>query len=92
MATTITSVLQSLLKQYRLSETFTSTKMPDYWAETVGEKVAQLTEVRGFQNGVLTVRVSNSVWRSELMLRREELRTKMNARIGSELIREIIIR
>jgi predicted nucleic acid-binding Zn ribbon protein len=92
MATNITSVLRDLLKQYRLNESFTVAKMPDYWTSVVGEKVAGMCVIRSFQQGTLTITVSNSVWRSELQLRREELRSKMNALIGSETIREIVIR
>ncbi|MBS1561812.1 MAG: DUF721 domain-containing protein [Bacteroidetes bacterium] len=92
MATSITSVLNDLLKRYRLSESFTAAKIPDHWAEIVGENVARHCTIRSTQNGVLTISVSNAVWRSELMLRREELRIKLNARLGSDVIREIIIR
>jgi len=92
VATSITSVLNDLLKRYRLSDSFTAAKIPDHWSEIVGENVSRLCTIRGTQHGVLTISVSNSVWRSELMLRREELRIKLNARIGSEVIREIVIR
>ncbi|MFN9960778.1 MAG: DciA family protein [bacterium] len=48
--------------------------------------------MRSFEHGVLRVHVPEAAWRSELILRREELRLSLNQRAGEDFVREIIIR
>lgn len=60
-----------------------------FWAEEVGEAVAERAEPAGFHAGVLSVRVSNHAWMQELQFLKEDLRERLNARLGRELIRDI---
>ncbi|MDZ4745527.1 MAG: DUF721 domain-containing protein [bacterium] len=92
MMRSLGDLLKDVVQKYRLQDELHKSRMPRYWAEVVGERVAQQTEVRSFENGILRIHVQQAPWRSELMLRREELRSQLNARIGSEMIREIVLR
>lgn len=92
MTRSLGDVLNDVLARYKLHDTLHKARMPHYWADVVGPRLAALTEVRGLENGVLKVHVRDATWRAELALRREELRTKLNARIGSDMIREIVLR
>ncbi len=85
-------LLKDVVQRFRLTDELQKSRLPRYWAEVVGERVASLTEVRSFENGILRIHVHEAPWRNELMLRREELRSQLNARMGSELIREIVLR
>lgn len=42
-----------------------------------------------WKNGRLFVRTESSVWASELQLKREEIRAKMNKELGTDEVREI---
>lgn len=42
-----------------------------------------------WKNGKLFVRTESSVWASELQLKREEIRAKINQELGAEEVREI---
>jgi len=69
----------------------TEGSVPDLWRETVGEQIASVTKVE-FRKGILYLSVGSSVLRSELFVRREAFRTELNRRLGSELVRNVIIR
>lgn len=67
-------------------------RLPKTWAEVSGPMVASCTEDVAFRNGILTVRISSSVVRHEVFMRRTELRDEINARSGFTLVRELIVR
>ena len=92
MSTSLQSLLKGLVKRYGLEKEMHRAKMPDYWATVVGERIAHISEIRSFENGVLRVHISEAPWRSEVTLRREDIRLQLNAHIGEDLIREIQVR
>lgn len=85
-------LLNDVIKRYGLEQAILKEQMPRLWAQLVGPRVARISEVQSFENGVLKVHVRESAWRSELMLRRELLRNQLNTDIGSEIVKEIIVR
>lgn len=88
----LSDLLRGWVKQHHLEGELAKSRLPKYWEAVIGEKLASRTAIKNFENGVLRVHVPEAAWRSELTLRREELRTKINALAGGELVREIIIR
>jgi predicted nucleic acid-binding Zn ribbon protein len=60
-----------------------------FWDDVVGAALATRTQPAGFRDGVLSVRVGGAVWMQELQFMKEDLRERLNARLGGELIREI---
>ncbi len=92
MAQTIGAVIQEWLKKNGLEEKVQQKSIPGYWEEIVGPTVARHAEVERVDHGRMYIRVESSVWRNEIMLRREEIRSKVNQRFGSEIVREIVVR
>jgi predicted nucleic acid-binding Zn ribbon protein len=92
MTQSMKDLLNEVLQKYKLEPALHRARLPEYWRQVVGDRIAALSEVRSFDGGVLRVHVREAVWRSELTLRREELRQKLNSLAGGEMIREIIIR
>jgi predicted nucleic acid-binding Zn ribbon protein len=92
MTTPLKDLLNDVIKRYGLEHAIIREQMPRIWAQMVGPRIARISEVRSFENGVLNVRVREAAWRSELMLRRELLRNQLNTDLGSEIVKEIIVR
>jgi predicted nucleic acid-binding Zn ribbon protein len=67
-------------------------RLPDTWAEVSGPMVASCTSGVSFSRGVLTVRISSSVVRHEVFMRRTELRDTINTRSGFQLLNELIVK
>ena len=59
------------------------------WAGEVGDAVAARAEPIALRDGVLSVRVRGAVWMQELQFAKEEIRTRLNQRLGGERIRDI---
>ncbi len=61
------------------------------WPEVVGERISEVTEANRLRNGKLFIRVKNAAWRNELVFYKEELVQKMNRKLGSNVVQEIIL-
>ncbi|HSP98661.1 MAG TPA: DUF721 domain-containing protein [Candidatus Dormibacteraeota bacterium] len=60
-----------------------------FWADEVGAAVAARAEPAAFRDGVLSVRVAGAAWMQELQFMKDELRQRLNQRLGADLIRDI---
>lgn len=85
-------LLRSYLKETGLEHKLQEASVPSYWQEIIGQQLAAQTAVKRFEDGKLFIEVPAAVWRQELILRREDIRAKINSRVGKEIVKEIIIR
>ena len=60
-----------------------------FWDEVVGATLAARAQPAGFRDGVLSVRVGGAAWMQELQFMKEDLRERLNARLGAALIRDV---
>jgi hypothetical protein len=60
-----------------------------FWNEEVGEAIAARAQPAGYHRGVLSVRVTSHAWMQELQFLKEDIRQRLNARLGREQIRDI---
>jgi predicted nucleic acid-binding Zn ribbon protein len=60
------------------------------WRETVGEKISNVTQVVKFENGILFIKVTSSVWRNEFFHIEEEIKAKLRAKLGKIKLTKIM--
>ena len=60
-----------------------------HWAVVVGPQVAGVTQVESVRDGVLFVRVKNSVWANELTLLKEDMLRRLNSKLGGRVLTDI---
>jgi len=61
-----------------------------FWDKVVGERIAKVAVPVKNKNGVLFIKVEDSIWRFELSRRKHELIPKINEYCQKNLIREIV--
>ena len=59
------------------------------WEAVVGPQVAGVTQVEAVRDGVLFVRVKNSVWANELALLKDDMLRRLNLALGGRVITDI---
>ncbi len=59
------------------------------WPEIVGDQIAKISTADHVINGVLFVKVKNSVWRNELIMLKKELFQKIDKDVGRGIIKDI---
>jgi predicted nucleic acid-binding Zn ribbon protein len=61
------------------------------WADVVGAPIARHARPRRLRRGVLVVEVDGAEWMHELQYLKQELRGRLNERLGRAAIREIFL-
>ncbi len=85
-------LIEQFLTEQGLGEVQVVAQLPQLWSELVGGPAARASRICSFANGELVVEVSVPAWYTELHLRGEELRKRLNERLGRELVRRLVIR
>lgn len=62
------------------------------WPDVVGQAIASRSQPLRIINGTLTVVVSSGPWMQELSFHKQLMKEKLNDRLGSEIVREIILK
>ncbi|MFN4768742.1 MAG: DciA family protein [Candidatus Kapaibacterium sp.] len=91
-AQSLGSVLRSLLRERGLNDITLEARVPHVWNELVGENASKHCTSVAMQSRVLHVQVDSSVWRSELRLRKDDLRRRINEQLGSNIVDDIQLR
>ena len=60
-----------------------------FWNDEVGDLIARRAQPAGFSDGVLVVTVASHSWMQELRFLKADLRDRLNARLGADLVRDI---
>lgn len=62
------------------------------WKEVMGEAVSRKTRYLKVRDGVMTVELDSAPMKEEFLMARTRIRTLINEHLGSEVIREVLIR
>ena len=85
----INTVLDNFLNNSGLSSGVNQQKAMEFWSEIVGDKIAENTEAVSVKHGVLFVKANSSTWSQELQLKKKEVLSKINKRIGKKTITDL---
>lgn len=88
----LSDILKDYIEENKLEKKLTEVDLIASWEMVVGKTIAKYTESLRINNGTLFVKTTSPALRSELVMMKEQLRTRLNEHAGSELIREIIFR
>jgi predicted nucleic acid-binding Zn ribbon protein len=61
------------------------------WPSVVGSAIASVTEPKHISSGTLFVKVKSASWRNELVFHKPSLIDRLNQRLGSRTIRDIVL-
>jgi len=70
-------ILENFLTKSGLNRRFREQRILDTWSQAVGEGIAEQTRPIRIQNGILQIRVSNSVWMQQLQYMKGMLLNKL---------------
>lgn len=87
----IQQILQSFIKNQKLSEVIERTELIEKFKEVVGEHIAQQVNIKSFEKGILILEIESAVWKNEIFLLREKIIEKLNQFFGKQIVLKIII-
>jgi predicted nucleic acid-binding Zn ribbon protein len=83
------SAVNSFLQSQELASMLRPHLAKVHWEGVVGPQVAGVTQVESVRDGVLFVRVKNSVWANELTLLKEDMLRRLNSKLGGRVLTDI---
>jgi predicted nucleic acid-binding Zn ribbon protein len=88
----IGSILKQLFREQKWENNIEASLPLLRWQEIMGSQLAKQTQPEFLKDGVLQIRVENSVWLNHLRFLGEELRQKLNEELPSLEIKELRFR
>ena len=85
-------ILAKTLQELGLSEHLREYHAVQAWDRVVGEPTCRHARAWAIDKGVLTVFVDAHTWLQELAFLRPDIVRKLNAELGSEVVKEIVFR
>jgi predicted nucleic acid-binding Zn ribbon protein len=84
-------LLRRLLQRHGLDRRLEEYRAVGLWPEVVGPMIAAQSRAVEVRDGTLFVHVDSNVWMQELGILRDEIVTRLNARLGAPHVRKIIL-
>ena len=81
--------VQGFLQSHELAQALRPHMAKVKWVEVVGPQVAGVTQIEAVRDGVLYVRVKNSVWANELSLLKDDMLRRLNVVLGGRVLTDI---
>ena len=82
-------VLDTVVERLAFREQLRAYGVWNIWAEVVGDVLARKAEPLRIDGGKLFIRVTHSTWMQELQFLKEEIRQRLNQRLGGDLVHEL---
>ncbi|MFH0778943.1 MAG: DUF721 domain-containing protein [Candidatus Eisenbacteria bacterium] len=86
----ISGSLEELFKKLELDTKIRGWSALQVWEEVVGPRIAANTKPSAFRDGRLFVQVATTTWKHELSFLRHEIIRKLNAKLGTRVIEDIV--
>ena len=88
---TIKEVLESYVRQFKLSDKLNEVKINEIWEKLMGVSIAKHTTKIELKKNKLYVFVDSSIIKSELYYAKNKIVMAINAEVGNKLIDEIVL-
>jgi len=88
----LSDLMPEALSGLGLSERLREAEIWRLWPEIVGQAIATQAQPLRIIGGTLTVAVSSGPWMQELTYLKAMMKSKLNGRLGGEVVKEIVLR
>jgi predicted nucleic acid-binding Zn ribbon protein len=88
---TMAEAIQLFLKKYKLEAGGTKADLWLSWETIMGPSIAKHTQGIELRNDVLIIRLGSSALRHELGFAKDKIMEKINAHIGSQVVKEVML-
>ncbi|HLP72795.1 MAG TPA: DUF721 domain-containing protein [Bacteroidales bacterium] len=88
----LAEALDDYIKAMNIGDRLSEASVLNSWNEIVGKAISSRTTRIYIRDHVLYVHLSSSVVRNELLMLRQALMEKINAKAGKAIIKEIVLR
>jgi len=87
--TRIGPVLEELVDRLEFRSQLREYAVWNVWSEVVGAILAARSEPLRIEDGKLFIRVGGSAWMQELQFLKDDIRTRLNQRLGAPIVKDL---
>ena len=84
-------VLSKILKTSGIDKGIKQRQAILIWDKVVGQKMASQSKAIKVEDSKIFVKVKNPVWRSEILLMKNQILGALNKSLGQEVIKDVIV-
>lgn len=84
--------LKNMVSSMKWDEKLAETQVRKLWNEKMGTTINQMTKDLRLRNGNLYLQIESSSLKQELSYGKEKIKEMLNAELGKEAVKEVIIR
>ena len=88
----IGEILRQFLKMSQLENVVFEKQIAALWQETLGDQITQQTDRIHLEQGVLYVTLASPALKNDIMMQRTAIRSELNKKMGSDIIKNVVIR
>ncbi len=88
----LSDVLKSYVQENNLERKLSELDLIKSWETVMGKTIARYTRNLYIKNDTLFVETTSPVVRNELLMMKEEIRSRLNEVVGTEIIKTIVFR
>jgi predicted nucleic acid-binding Zn ribbon protein len=88
----IKGALQETLQAQGLGHLLQEARLREKWTDLMGARAAGIAEMDSLRDGLLSVRVADAAWRTELHYQRDALLQKANQILGTNSVKDVRLR
>lgn len=85
----ITSTLNSILKQYNMEQEYKETFIKKNWNKLLNSQISKVSKPVSFENGLLTLQVESKQWKQEFKNNKESLLKMINESFENMEVKDI---
>jgi len=82
-------ILNKLLRDLNIEQKVNQSQAIVLWPKIVGKRIAKISTPERISNGVLFVKVSSEIWRTELVFMKYKILHRLNQKLGQGVIKDI---
>ena len=83
--------IQRMLRQWDMADLASEVEVERIYRQLAGDLIVRLTQRISFKKGILRLKYMSAALRHEMTMRRDSLQGKINAEMGGEVVKKIII-
>jgi len=88
-ASSISTVLQNILKQYELEQQYNINYVIQFWTEIVPTNISKICHPIEIANGTLNLKANTEAWRKEILDNKDTLIKMINEKTEKAVIKDI---
>ena len=86
----IGNILKRYLSEIGIERPVLNYRAISVWPIVVGDRLSKVTHAKSIKNGKIFVQVDGALWRNEIIFSKQEIIEKLNCKLESNVVKDII--